>query len=261
MHDEIKVIKIDIERAQIIAESDNESVSYKMESPEAFALVSKAWLRCGWDAKYVYTFSWLGRPVIQLPDDLIRIQEVIYQVKPDVLIETGIAHGGSLVFYASLFKSINRGRVIGIDIEIRAHNRQAIEEHELFNYITLIEGNAIAPEIISKVKSLVNSGEKTMIILDSKHTKDHVLRELEAYADLVSPGSYIVATDGIMKDLVGAPRSQDDWADNNPYMAVVEFLNRRDDFIWETPRFLFNESNGLTEHITTYWPGAWLKRK
>ncbi|MBW4620077.1 MAG: cephalosporin hydroxylase family protein [Cyanosarcina radialis HA8281-LM2] len=254
-------IKIDLSSDQVTLEDDNGSLAYPMNSPEAFALVSKAWLRCGWDTKYVYTFSWLGRPVIQLPDDLIRIQEVIYRLKPDVLIETGVAHGGSLIFYASLFKAMNRGRVIGIDIEIRPHNRKAIEEHELFDYITLIEGNAIDREVVERAKSLVSHGESIMVVLDSKHTKDHVLGELNAYADLVSSGFYIVATDGIMKDLVGAPRSQPDWEDNNPYMAVVEFLKQRNDFILDSPGFLFNESNGISEHLTTYWPGAWLKKK
>jgi cephalosporin hydroxylase len=154
---------------------------------------------------------------------------------------------------------MNKGRVIGIDIEIRPHNRKAIEEHELFEYITLIEGSSVAPDVVSQVKSLVTTEQKILVLLDSNHTKDHVLAELNAYADLVSLGSYIVATDGIMKDLVGAPRSQPDWDTNNPYVAAQEFVALHPEFVLEQPQWLFNESNGLTENIT-YWPGAWLRR-
>jgi cephalosporin hydroxylase len=232
---------------------------FSLASPEAFAAVSRAWLRCGWDSKHVYTFTWLGRPIIQLPEDLIRLQEVIYLVKPDVIIETGVAHGGGLIFYATLCKAMNKGRVIGVDIEIRPHNRAAIEAHELSPLITLVEGSSTAPEIVARVKSLIPPGAKVFVLLDSNHTKDHVLGELNAYCDLVSSGSYIVATDGIMKDLVGAPRSNIDWAENNPFMAVQAFLPSHPEFQQEQPRWLFNESNGLHQN-TTYWPGAYLKR-
>src|SRR2546427_8517621 len=118
-------------------------------SPEGFQILSRLWLRSGWDAKYVYSFSWMGRPIIQLPEDLLRIQEIIYRVRPDVLIETGIAHGGSLIFYASLFKAMEKGRVIGVDIEVRAHNRKAIEAHEMYDLITMIEGSSVDRGIIS----------------------------------------------------------------------------------------------------------------
>ena len=256
----MKSIKIDLENSEVIVQQTEDTVTYKLGTPEAFACISQAWLRCGWDNKYVYTFSWLGRPIIQLPEDILRIQEVIYQVKPDVIIETGVAHGGSLILYASLCKGMGKGRVIGIDIEIRPHNRKAIEEHELFEYITLIEGSSVAPDVVSQVKSLVATEQKILVLLDSNHTKDHVLGELNAYAELVSLGSYIVATDGIMKDLVGAPRSQPDWDQNNPYVAAQEFLKEHPEFVLEQPTWLFNESNSLSGNVT-YWPGAWLKRK
>ena len=257
----MKSIKVDLESNEVvIEEKTGETVKSELGTPEAFAWISKAWLRCGWDVKHVYTFSWLGRPIIQLPEDLLRLQEVIYQIKPDVIIETGVAHGGSLIFYSSLCKAIGKGRVIGIDIEIRPHNRQGIEEHELFEYITLIEGNSISPIIVEQVKSLVNPEETVLVILDSNHSKSHVLGELNAYSSLVSSGSYIIATDGIMKDLVGAPRSQSDWQSNNPYEAAQEFLQTHSEFILEQPKWIFNESNGLSENVT-YWPGSWLKRK
>src|SRR4030042_1568933 len=137
------MIKVDEKNGLVIVEDDKGSSTYDIGSPEAFYILSKIWLRSGWDVKHIYTFTWLGRPIIQLPEDMFRIQEVIYRIKPDVIIETGIAHGGSFVFYASLCKAIGRGRVISIDIEIRPHNRKAIEEHELFEYATLVEGNSI----------------------------------------------------------------------------------------------------------------------
>lgn len=227
-------------------------------SPEGFDLVSKAWLRAGWDAKHVYGFSWLGRPIIQLPEDMFRVQEVIHQLRPTVIIETGVAHGGSLVFYASLFEAMHEGRVIGIDIEIRPHNRAAIEAHPLFHRIQLVEGSSVDPGIVREVHALVKPGDRVLVLLDSNHSRDHVLAELRAYADLVTPGSYIVATDGIMKDLVGAPRSQPDWGWNNPFEAARAFLEERDDFAAELPERPFNE--GTAEEPITYWPGAWLRR-
>ena len=209
--------------------------------------------------KYVYSFTWLGRPIIQFPEDMIRLQEVIYSVKPDLIIETGVAHGGALVFFASLCKAMNKGRVIGVDIEIRAHNRKAIEGHELFEYITLLEGDSISPEMISKVKKMVKTDEKVMLVLDSKHTKDHVLAELIGYSHLVTAGSYIVVEDGIMGGLVGAPRTSDDWGWNNPKEAALEFVKGNSDFLIEEPKFLFNE--GEVNQRVTYWPNAYIKRR
>mgnify|MGYP001228059464 CR=1 FL=1 len=252
------MIKIDLEAGTVTVAENGEERVWPMDSREAFSVVSRAWLRCGWDNKYVYGFSWMGRPIIQLPEDMIRIQEVVYRLKPDVIVETGVAHGGSLIFYASLCKAMERGRVIGIDIEIRPHNRKAIEAHELAGFITLVEGSSTDPAIVQKVKSLVAPGETAIVILDSNHSKQHVLDELEAYADLVSVGSYIVACDGIMGQVVGGPRTAPDWSWNNPTEAAAAFAARRDDFVIEPPPFPFNEGN-VTEMVT-YWPGAWLKR-
>src|SRR5579862_4730335 len=181
-------------------------------TPEAFRLLSDVWLRSGWDTKYVYSFTWLGRPMIQLPEDVIRLQEVIFEVRPDVIVETGVAHGGSLVFYASLCKLLGAGRVIGVDIEIREHNRRALEAHPLGKWITLVEGDSASDATIAKVRKRIGSARKVMVLLDSCHTKEHVRRELEAYAPMIGRGSYIVAMDGIMERLAGAPRSEADWA-------------------------------------------------
>jgi cephalosporin hydroxylase len=207
---------------------------------------------------HVYSFTWMGRPVIQLPEDMLRLQEVIFSVQPDVIIETGVAHGGSLVFYASLCKLMNKGRVIGIDVNIRPHNRKAIESHTLASLITLVEGDSIDPGIIARVRTLVNRGEVVLVLLDSKHTKQHVLAELNSYAPLVSKGSYIVAMDGIIEELVGAPRSEPDWTWNNPRAAALEFVKNNPDFVIEEPEFLFNE--GRVSERVTYWPDGFIKR-
>jgi cephalosporin hydroxylase len=252
------VIRIDLEGGTVALDDGDGERTYPLQSPEAFSVISRAWLRCGWDTKYVYGFSWMGRPIIQLPEDMIRIQEVIYAVKPDVIIETGVAHGGSLIFYASLCKAMERGRVIGIDIEIRPHNRERIEAHELAGYLTLIEGSSVDAGVVDKARALVKPGETVLLILDSNHTKAHVLAELEAYGPLVSPGSYVVACDGIMGHLGDAPRTGPDWSWNNPEEAAREFVRTHPDFVLEPPHFPFNE--GMISERVTYWPGAWVKR-
>jgi cephalosporin hydroxylase len=250
---------IDIAAKILIEEIDGKSRTVDLYSREAFELISHQWLKVGWNQKYSYTFTWLGRPIIQLPEDIIRIQELIYRIKPDVIIETGIAHGGSLIYYASLCKLMEKGRVIGIDIEIRPHNRKAIESHELFSYVTLIEGSSTSPEIINRVKSLIKSKETVLVILDSCHSKKHVLDELKKYSSLVTPGSYIVATDGIMKDLDDVPRGNPEWKWDNPVSAVVEFASKHPEFVVEQPPWPFNESE-LSANVT-HWPGAWLRRR
>jgi len=251
-------LTIDTERKQITIEQNGATRTLELYSREAFEQISHQWLKVGWNQKYPYTFSWMGRPIIQLPEDIIRVQEVVYRVKPDVIIETGVAHGGSLIFYASLFKAMGKGRVIGVDIEIRPHNRKAIEAHELASFITLIEGSSIEKSVVSKVRSLVKPGETVLVILDSNHTREHVLAELEAYHDLVSRGSYIVATDGSMKDLYDVPRGKPEWKQDNPTAAALEFVKKHPEFVIEQPAWPFNDSD-LKENIT-HWPGAWLRR-
>lgn len=252
------MITIDEANAVVIVRDDQGEQRYPLASAEAFRIVSAAWLRCGWDTKYVYSFSWMGRPIIQLPEDMVRIQEVIWQVQPDVIVETGVAHGGSLIFYASLCKAMDKGRIIGIDIEIRPHNRTAIEAHPLADRIELIEGSSVDPAVVDQVKARIRPGESVLVLLDSNHSKGHVEAELAAYAPLVSLGSYIVATDGIMAQVVGAPRSQPDWAWNNPRDAARTFAAQHPQFQIAPPAFPFNE--GVVNEPVTYWPDGYLKR-
>lgn len=252
------MITIDTENSKLIVNNGKETKMYSLSDPEAFDILSHIWLRSGWDNKYVYTFSWMGRPIIQLPEDMIRIQEAIYNVKPDVIVETGVAHGGSLIFYSSLCKAMGKGKVIGIDIEIRPHNRKAIEEHPLFSYITLIEGSSADPKIVEQVKNQIKPTDTVLVLLDSNHTKSHVLDELNTYSPLVTKGSYIVAMDGIMGEVVGAPRTTPDWEWNNPKQAALEFVKSNPNFEIEEPGFVFNESE-IKNHIT-YWPSGYIKR-
>jgi cephalosporin hydroxylase len=252
-------LTIDTDQKTILWEENGQSQEFSLYSRESFELLSQQWVKVGWDQKYSYTFTWLGRPIIQLPEDMIRTQEIIYQIRPDVIVETGIAHGGSLIYYASLLKAMGKGRIIGIDIEVRPHNREAIASHELSPLITLIEGDSVADEIVQQVKQLISPSETVLVILDSCHTKAHVAAELEAYYELVTPGSYIVATDGIMRDLGDVPGGQPHWTLDNPATAAMEFAEKHPEFVLEKPKWLFNESQ-LTEDIT-YWPNAWLRRK
>lgn len=250
---------IDTEAASLVATGPDGEDELPLYSPEAFRLLSEQWVNVGWALKYSYSFTWLGRPIIQLPEDLIRIQELIFSLRPDVVIETGVAHGGSLVFYASLFEAMGiDSRVIGVDIEIRPHNRSAIENHHLSKRITLVEGDSTAPETLEQVRALVAPTDRVLVLLDSNHTRDHVLAELRAYAPLVSPASYIVATDGLMQQLANVPGGESTWATDNPQEAVRIFAAENPAFVTEEPPFPFNE--GEISARVTHWPSAYLRR-
>ena len=251
-------VMIDTARNRVEILSRERTQRMELYSEKAFQLISELWLKVGWNLNYTYAFSWLGRPIVQLPEDLIRIQEVIVRVAPDVIVETGVAHGGSTVFYASLCKLLAKGRVIGIDVNIRPENRAAIESHCLASLITLIGSDSSSPSTVNQVRELVEPGERVFVVLDSDHSKAHVARELEAYAPLVSSGSYIVAMDGIMRELYDAPRGRPEWAWDNPAAAAEEFAARHPEFVLEQPSWPFNESNLSTN--VTYWPSAWLRR-
>ncbi len=224
----------------------------------SFRALSDLWVKVGWNQKYSYTFSWLGVPIIQLPEDMIRYQEVVARLKPDVIVETGIAHGGSAIFSASLCRLLGKGRVVAVDIEIREHNRRAIEAHPLADLVTLIEGSSTDAATIEAVRSQIRPGESVLVVLDSNHSYAHVSAELAAYAPLVTPGSYIVATDGIMRDLTDAPRGAAGWRRDNPADAARDFAAAHPEFVLEQPAWPFNQST-LNANIT-HWPDAWLRR-
>ena len=253
-------IEIDTEKNTLSVTDAGAARTLDLYGKEAFELVSQLWLKTSWNQKYSYTFTWMGRPVIQHPEDLVRLQEAIYTLKPDVIIETGVAHGGSLVLSASLMKSMGTGRqVVGVDIEIRPHNRKAIEAHELSPMIKLVEGNSVAPEIVRLAAADIRPGDTVMVILDSNHSREHVAAELEAYHALVTPGSYIVATDGIMREVHDVPRGTPGWITDNPAQAAEDFAARHPEYTIEAPAWRFNESD-LDRNITA-WPSAWLKKR
>ncbi|MCX7817497.1 MAG: cephalosporin hydroxylase family protein [Syntrophales bacterium] len=231
--------------------------------------------------KYSYNFSWLGRPIIQYPQDMIAMQEIIWKVKPDLIIETGIAHGGSLIFYASLLALLDlceteqeretlappplKRKVLGIDIEIRSHNRVAIESHPLYNRIQMIEGSSTDQEVIKEVYRIANGFGNVLVCLDSMHTHDHVLAELKAYAPLVSPGSYCVIFDTIIDDLPADMYPDRPWGPgNNPKSAVHEYLRTLNDstcFGTDGTPLLFEIDHSITQKLLiTVAPDGYLKR-
>jgi len=213
-------------------------ISEKKNRVKAFANdrefrdLSSAWRSMALERKYMNNFSWLGRPMIQLPMDTIAMQEIIWSIQPDLIIETGIAHGGSLIMSASMLQLIGHGEVVGIDIDIRSHNRLAIEKHPSASRIKLIEGSSIDIKIINQVKKLSDGKSKVLVFLDSNHTHEHVLAELNAYGPLVSVDSYVVVFDTFIEDL-----SDDyEWTDrpwgkgNNPRTAVWEWIKSNNNF-------------------------------
>ena len=217
------------------------------------------WLNKANLRKYSYHFEWLGRPIIQYPQDIIAMQELIWSVQPDLIIETGVAHGGSLIFYASILElnaicgGIQNAEVLGIDIDIRQHNREAIEAHPMCKRISMIEGSSIAPEIIEQVKVKAQGKQKILVCLDSNHTHDHVLAELEAYAPMTSVGSYCVVFDTIIEDLPDNMFSDRPWGvGNNPKTAVWEYLKTHPEF----------EIDKTIQHklLITVAPDGYLKR-
>lgn len=182
--------------------------------------------------KYTYNFSWMGRPVIQYPQDILAMQELVWEIKPDLIIETGIAHGGSLVFYASMLELLGgEGRVLGIDIDIRPHNRQEIENHPMSKRIDMLEGSSIDETLVAEVAKQVEGKKRVMVCLDSNHTHDHVLRELQLYSPFVTKDSYLVVFDTLVEDLPTGLASDRPWGkDNNPKTAVWEFLSSTNNF-------------------------------
>ena len=182
--------------------------------------------------KYSYNFSWMGRPIIQYPQDMIAMQEIIWEIQPDLVIETGIAHGGSLIFYASILELIGKGEVLGIDIDIREHNRREIESHPMFKRISMIEGSSISGDIVAKAGNAAREKQTVLIVLDSNHTHEHVLKELELYSGFVTKGSYLVVFDTIIEDMPPNSFSDRPWEKgNNPKTAVREFLKSHDEFV------------------------------
>jgi cephalosporin hydroxylase len=220
-------------------------------TPEGFKALSNLFTRSGWQHKISYEPTWLGIPIIQTPEDIVMMQELLWKVRPDVVIECGVAHGGAVVLYASILDLIGKGRVIGVDVEIRKYNRLALQSHPLSRRFTLIEGSSVDDATARSVQDLIRPDEKVLVALDSNHTAAHVAKELNLYSRLVSPDSYLVVFDGVMQVLTDAPGGSPAWNDDNPWRAIQGFLEKNDDF--EVDPYY----NRLK---VTHCPGGFLKR-
>ena len=225
---------------------------------EAFESLSLEWIRVGYSLQYYHTFTWFGLPILQLPEDLVRMQELIYRVKPGVIIETGVFQGGSMLFYASLLEALGQGQVIGIDLQIPPAVRRNIEAHPLSARISLIEASSVETSTLDRVKQAIGKAAPVLVILDSDHSRRHVAAELEMYAPLVTKGSWIVVADGYMKDISDVPRALPEWKTDNPFEAAREFAEGHPEFLHAQPEWPCHDSP-LTENVT-YFPGGWFQK-
>lgn len=203
----------------------NKTKIKKMNKDTSLKELSKKWISDSYPYEYSYHFNWLGLPIIQYPQDIIALQEIIWKIKPELIIETGVARGGSMIFLASILEMIGRGKVIGIDIKIHEENKNAIKKHPMFKRITLIEDSSISKKTIKKIHELSKNKKHVMVILDSNHTHAHVLSELKAYSPLISKGSYLVVFDTLISSLPKEFFKNRSWTKSkNPSSAITEFL-------------------------------------
>lgn len=252
-------ISIDTEKGTLERiQSNGQTITVPLYSAEGFKAVSDVWLKQEWNQLHWQSFSWFGFQIWQFPEDLLRLQEVVATLKPDVIVETGVNRGGSAIFFASMCRLLGKGRVVSIDIQIPAEVRQAIEQSTFADLVTLIEGDSAAPEVVAQVRERIGKDEKVFVFLDSDHSRAHVLRELHAYSGMVTPGSYIVATDGVMQSLTDTPYGHKEWVEDNPAAAAREFAASHPEFIIKRPTALFGDQ--YVVESMTYWPDAWLKR-
>lgn len=234
-------------------EERNRSCIERMASDVALHRLTRDWFIASSKYEYSYHFNWLGRPVIQFPQDIVVMQEIIWQVKPDLIVETGIAYGGSLIFYASMLELIGQdGSVLGIDIDIREHNRIEIEKHPMYKRIAMIQGSSTDENVAHRVYDFAKNKKKILVTLDSNHTYQHVSRELRLYSPLVTKGSYLVVFDTIIEDMPEDFSTDRPWGKgNNPKTAICEFLKTNDRFVVDK-----EIENKL---LITVAPGGYLK--
>ena len=236
---------------KIKVESQGQSKEVDVYSDEGLKLIADLWAKLSFHHKIVYEPTWLGVPIIQCPSDIVMMQELIWKVRPDVIIETGVAHGGSAILYASILELLGKGRVIGIDVEIRKHNETVINSHPLSKRITLIEGSSLDRSVVEQVKKMVKDEDRVLVIFDSNHSYEHVMQEMNLYSSLVSLDSYMVVMDGIQEMLWDNPSGKEQWRHDNPLRAIREFLQKNPG--WEAD----THYNRL--HIT-YIPKGFLRR-
>ncbi|MFM7795413.1 MAG: cephalosporin hydroxylase family protein, partial [Candidatus Nitrosotenuis sp.] len=216
-------------------EKRNQKKIRLMKLDKKLGVISKKWFSRSYKYEYSYHFRWLGRPIIQYPQDMVALQEIVWRIRPELIVETGIARGGSLIFFASLLELIGKGKVLGIDIKIKQQNRNEIEKHSLFKRIKILEGSSTDEEIIRKVHEFTKNKKTVMVVLDSNHTHDHVLNELKAYSSIVTKGSYLVVFDTVIADLPQQYFTNRPWKKfDNPKSALNEFLKSNKQFKIDT---------------------------
>ncbi len=243
------MLKRDPLKAKLVDENGSEIDIY---SEEGLQLMAELWTKVSVQHKIMYEPTWLGIPVIQYPGDMVMMQELIWKVRPEVIVETGLAHGGTAVLHVSLLELLGRGKVISVEIDIRQYNKVAIKSHPLSHRIEMVQGSSVDPETVAEVTRRIGDGRKVLVTLDSNHSCDHVLKELEFYSPLVSEASYIVAMDGAQALVHDIPRGKAEWRDDNPLRAIHTFLERHPE--WEIDPYY----NRL---LVTSNPDAFLRRR
>jgi len=235
----------------IILKNRNGQNEVSLYSQEGFEMLSNLWIKVAAEFKLNYELKWLGRPIIQFGSNMVMLQELIWEVKPDIFIETGIAHGGSLIYTASLFEMMGNGKVIGIDVEIREHNRIAIVAHPMYKRISMIEGSSVSGTTIAELEKQLEPDKKVMVMLDSNHSREHVLNEMQLYSKYIPVGSYLIVQDGAQKWVADIPRGKAEWIDDNPLNAIDDFLKSNNDFVVDETYTRLGISSS---------PGGYLKR-
>lgn len=251
-------IVIDTEDGSIRVSAPGGGSVCPLYSREGFAILSREWLKVGWNLDHWRGFSWLGFQLQQLPEDVLRLQEVVCRLKPDVIVETGVFEGGSSILFASLCELNGKGRVVSVELEVRPGLRESLAAHPLGRRITLVEGDSCSPQVFERVAREASGAGTVLVFLDSDHRKAHVAAELALYSPLVTEGSYIVAADGVMRVLAETPHGEASWAEDNPAAAAREFAGAHPEFVLERPAPLFATEADSGE--LTYFPDAWLQR-
>jgi cephalosporin hydroxylase len=252
-------IVIDTTEQSIRVSAPSGEVVCPLYSRAGFEILSREWLKVGWNLDYWRGFSWLGFQLVQLPEDVLRLQEIVCRLKPDIIVETGVLEGGSSIFFASLCELNGQGRVVSVELEVRPGLRERFAAHPLGRRITLVEGDSSSPQVFERVASQTDGAGTVLVVLDSDHHKAHVARELDLYSRLVTPGSYIVAADGVMRVLADTPHGEASWVEDNPAAAAREFAAAHPEFVLERPAPLF--ATEADNDQLTYFPDAWLRRK
>lgn len=240
---------------KLTLEAHGQSQTVDVFSREGLEMVSSLWVKLYAQYKLTHNCTWMGVPIIQFPEDVMMMEELIWKVRPDVIVECGFAHGGSALFYASLMELMGKGIVVGVDVEIRPYNRIAVQNHPMSHRVRMVDGSSIEAATIDAIKSFIRPGDKVMVLLDSNHSKGHVAREIELYREMVSPGSYLVVMDGAQAFVWDMPDGRPEWKDDNPLAAIEDFM--------ATP--LGQSEFEIDEHFTRLFvtsnPKAYLRRK